>query len=81
MSERNCDCGSNFASGFIIGAIIGAAIGFLYAPKPGKETREFLKHKAEELKEKTSEVTEKTKETAADARKRMEAKIGRKTSK
>ena len=50
MSDR--DAGSNFVSGFIIGAVIGAAIGFLYAPKPGHETRELLKHKAEELREK-----------------------------
>jgi len=81
MSERNCDCGSGFAGGFIIGAIIGAAIGFLYAPKEGKETREFLKHKTEELKEKTSEVTEKAKGTAAEARKRVGTEIHRRTSK
>lgn len=76
MSDR--DAGSNFVSGFIIGAAIGAAIGFLYAPKTGLETRELLKHKAEELREKASEVTEKTKEAGTEARKRVEEKIGKK---
>ena len=76
MNEK--DAGSNFTVGFLLGAIIGAAIGFLYAPQPGKETRELLKHKAGEAREKTSEITAKAKETAAEARKRVEDKLGRK---
>ncbi len=28
--------------GFLIGAVVGAAIGVLFAPRPGKETREQL---------------------------------------
>ena len=75
MSDK--DAGS-FTIGFIIGAAIGAAIGFLYAPKPGIETRELLRRKAEEVREKATEVTEKAKEAAAEARKRVEAKIGKK---
>jgi len=33
--------------GFITGAIIGGTVGLLYAPKSGKDTREFLKTKAD----------------------------------
>ena len=47
MAE-NKDTGLSFTIGFLFGAVVGAAIGFLYAPKPGRETRELLKHKAEE---------------------------------
>jgi gas vesicle protein len=28
--------------GFIIGAVVGAAVGVLFAPRPGRETREQL---------------------------------------
>jgi gas vesicle protein len=36
----------NFLYGFIAGGIIGAAIAFLYAPKTGKELRNFVKGNA-----------------------------------
>ena len=74
MNDR--DSGTSFSMGFIFGLVVGAAIGLLYAPKPGKEVREIIKHKAEEVKEKAGEVAEKTVETAAEARKRVEDKLG-----
>ena len=74
MAE-NKDTGLSFTIGFLFGAVVGAAIGFLYAPKPGRETRELLKHKAEEAKEKASEVAEKAKEAAVKAEKRVEEKL------
>ncbi len=40
--------------GVVIGTAIGLGIGLLYAPRPGKETREMLKEKAEVAKEKAS---------------------------
>jgi len=76
MAEK--DTGTSFASGFILGAVVGVAIGFLYAPKPGKETRALLKEKAEKAREKASEVAEKAKEEAVKAEKRVEEKLGRK---
>jgi len=75
------DTGISFTAGFIIGAVAGVAIGFLYAPKPGKETRELLKERAEKAREKASEVAEKAKEAAAKAEKRVEEKLGRKKTK
>ncbi|MBA7604056.1 hypothetical protein ES703_11174 [subsurface metagenome] len=75
------DTGISFTAGFIIGAVAGVAIGFLYAPKPGKETRELLKEKAEKARETASEVAEKAKEAAAKAEKRVEEKLGRKKTK
>jgi gas vesicle protein len=54
MSDR--EGGNGFLLGFILGALAGVAVGFLYAPKPGKETRAMLKEKAHELKEKAEEV-------------------------
>ena len=75
MAEK--DSGISFTIGFIFGAAVGVAIGFLYAPKPGKETRELLKEKAEKTRETVSEVTEKAKETAAETRQKVEQKLGK----
>ena len=74
----NKDTGLSFTIGFIIGAAVGVAIGFLYAPKPGAETRALLKEKAEKAREKASEAAEKAKEAAIKAEKRVEEKLGRK---
>jgi gas vesicle protein len=73
MSDK--DTGTGFAIGFIVGAAIGLAIGFLYAPRPGVETRELLKEKAGEVKEKAAGVVKKVKETAAEAKQRAQAKL------
>ena len=54
MGEK--DSGNSFLIGFILGAVAGVAVGFLYAPKPGKETRALLREKASEFKEKAGEV-------------------------
>ena len=74
----NKDSGVSFTIGLLLGAAVGVAIGFLYAPKPGWETRQMLKEKAEEAKEKAHEVTEKAKEAAAEAKKKVEEKLGHK---
>ena len=50
--------------GFIMGVIVGAAIGFLYAPNPGKETRELVKDRAAKIKVKTAQLAEEVKEKA-----------------
>jgi gas vesicle protein len=54
MSDK--EGGNSFLIGFLLGALAGVAVGFLYAPKPGKETRALLKEKANEFKEKAGEI-------------------------
>ena len=39
---------SNNAGYFVLGVGFGVAVGMLFAPKAGRETREFLNRKAEE---------------------------------
>lgn len=73
MSDK--DSGGAFVVGLMIGAAIGLAVGFLYAPRPGVETRAILKEKTENLREKAGEVAEKVKETAAEAKQKAQAKI------
>lgn len=41
---------------FIAGAAVGAAIGLLYAPKTGKETREYISQKTDQTKETLTET-------------------------
>ena len=44
--------GNKFFTGLIAGAVIGSVAGLLIAPKPGKETRQVVAHRAKELKSK-----------------------------
>jgi len=52
--------------GFITGALIGGIAGLLYAPRPGKETREMLKSKAEYGAEEAKVLAEHAKEIALE---------------
>ena len=42
------DSGSNRLAWFLAGAIIGAAVAVLYAPKSGKDARQYLSDKSRE---------------------------------
>lgn len=48
MGERQS---GRFLGGMILGATIGAVTGLLIAPRPGRETRRFLKKSADALPE------------------------------
>jgi gas vesicle protein len=41
---------------FVAGAVLGGAVALLYAPKSGKETRDFINKKKDEGKEALSET-------------------------
>jgi gas vesicle protein len=69
------DRGSGFAIGLIVGAVLGLAVGFLFAPRPGAETRQLLREKAETARERATEVVQKMRETAAEAAKKAQTKI------
>ncbi len=52
--ERTEETQSNLAGNvgwFLVGACIGAAIAVLYAPKSGRETRQYLAGKVQQSKE------------------------------
>ena len=51
---------------FLLGGIVGAAVGILFAPRPGKETREKLKVLLEDLGEKADVLLEEGKEKVED---------------
>lgn len=73
MSEK--DTLGGLGIGLILGAAIGLAIGFLYAPRPGEETREIIKEKAVEAKDKATDVIDKVKQTAVEAKTTAQEKL------
>jgi gas vesicle protein len=59
MPDRSKDGG--FLIGFVIGSVIGLSVGFLYAPRPGEETREILGERVGAAREKATEIAQKIK--------------------
>jgi gas vesicle protein len=63
--EAGFDFGNNVAW-FLTGAFIGAAVAILYAPKSGKETRQFLADKVQQSKDAVAESSNNIVEASKD---------------
>ena len=63
--EEGFDFGNNVAW-FLTGAFIGAAVAILYAPKSGKETRQFLADKVQQSKDAVTESSSNIVEASKD---------------
>jgi gas vesicle protein len=63
--EEGFDFGNNVAW-FLTGAFIGAAVAILYAPKSGKETRQFLADKVQQSKDAVAESSNNIVEASKD---------------
>ena len=81
MSDDN---GGSKLAFFLAGLGVGAVVALLYAPRSGKETREYLSQKAEEgrdyistksreLREQTGDLVEKGKDLVSNGRERVSA--------
>jgi len=57
-SNRTEYCCAGVALAFVIGGLIGAGLGFLFAPQPGRETREKIKERGRESREKIQDSVE-----------------------
>ena len=58
--EQNQDSQFNFTNNvawFLTGAFIGAAVALLYAPKSGKDTRQYLADKVQQSKEAVTDTS------------------------
>ena len=65
MADESCGCsGGGGILWFLAGLGIGAAVGVLYAPKPGKETRDSILSAAEDSREAVQEQARKYREQA-----------------
>jgi gas vesicle protein len=63
--------------GFLLGALSGAAIALLYAPRSGRETREYLGEKAREGRERAAEAAAKSREVLNQGRETLSTAIER----
>jgi gas vesicle protein len=63
--EEESSFGSNVAW-FLTGAFIGAAVAILYAPKSGKDTRQYLADKVQQSKEAVTESSNNIVEASKD---------------
>ncbi len=55
----------------LIGAAVGAGIALLYAPKSGRETRKYLRRKAEDARDTVVETTGQVRDTLKDTAETM----------
>lgn len=60
---------------FLVGAIAGAVAGVLFAPRPGKETRQKIRHWAEDVKEKGEELLEEGRERFTTKKEQISAAL------
>ncbi len=74
MSENN---GGSKLAFFLAGAGIGAILALLFAPKSGKETRDFLTQKAEESRDYLTTKSREIREQAGDLVDRGKERLAR----
>ena len=63
--QEDSSLGSNLAW-FLTGTFIGAAVAILYAPKSGKETRQYLADKVQQSKDAVAESSNNIVEASRD---------------
>jgi gas vesicle protein len=59
MTKEDSGGAGSLLLAFLLGAVGGAAVALLYAPAPGRDTREYLGDKAREGRERASEAAAK----------------------
>jgi gas vesicle protein len=62
---------------FLLGAVSGAAVALLYAPAPGRETREYLGEKSREARERAAAAAEKGRQAFNQGRETLSSAIER----
>ena len=66
MSEERGDSGLGFAVGFILGGAVGAGLALLFAPEPGRQTRDRLRDLAADVRDKTIAVSDELRDKAEE---------------
>ncbi|HEX3877800.1 MAG TPA: YtxH domain-containing protein [Bryobacteraceae bacterium] len=63
---NSSDGGSNRLAWFITGAIIGVTVAMLYAPKSGKDSRQYISDQTDKGKETVSDSAKEVAETSRE---------------
>jgi gas vesicle protein len=67
----------NVVLAFLVGALSGAAVALLYAPKTGRETREYLGEKAREGRARAADAAARGREAVNQGRETINTAIER----
>lgn len=62
---------------FILGAVSGAAVALLYAPAPGRDTREYLGERAREGRERAAAAADKGRDIVQQGRETLTTALDR----
>jgi gas vesicle protein len=62
---------------FIVGAVSGAAVALLYAPAPGRNTREYLGERARQGRERASAAADKGRDIVQQGRETLTTALDR----
>jgi gas vesicle protein len=77
MADEEGSGAGNVLLAFLIGALGGAAVALLYAPKSGRETREYLGEKAREGRARAADAAAKGREAINQGRDTINTAIER----
>jgi gas vesicle protein len=77
MAKDDGAAAGNILLAFLLGAVSGAALALLYAPAPGRDTREYLGDKAREGRERAAAAAEKGRQVFNDGRETLTTAIER----
>ncbi len=78
MADEGAGAGAgNVLLAFLVGALSGAAVALLYAPKSGRETREYLGEKAREGRARAADAAAKSRDVLNQGRETITTAIDR----
>jgi gas vesicle protein len=75
MAKDNGGGAGSILLAFVLGAVSGAAVALLYAPAPGRETREYLGDKARESRDRAADAAAKGREIVTQGRETLATAI------
>ena len=69
------ESGGGLLTGLLVGGVIGVGLGLLYAPRPGRETREMIRQRAENVKSRAEELGDDLKEKTGEIRSMVRERV------